>query len=694
MALHEEIEEALSYLKPSDLSYDQWLSVGMALKNEGMHPDLWESWSVSDGNRYHSGECFRKWETFSKSGMNASTIFYLCKEKAGHVVRSSHYRDDKPTLCHAQPLPKPIIRPQEPGEDWNPVEDLKRYLILLFNPGDYIGYCVQSRWNEDRKKYDPQAREPGHNKEPRTAQMLIDKLAQAGQIEEVFGNYDPLAGAWIMINPLTGKKNEKGRYASKETISDFRYCLIESDNIPVKDQIDIYQKMRLPVVCVTHSGSRSAHAVVRVNAVDQKQYEERVQKLYEECDRNGLQVDTNNKDVTRLSRAPGFFRNGHKQYLMCGSFGSETYEDWERTLYVRKLPDPIPVNLIHNPPPKPVPIIEDTLHPGEIMLISGPPKAGKSFLTMQMGLAVATGCKFIGLKCKQGSVLYIDGELNPITLIERTRLVMEKMGIQRFPDNMSILPIHDLIDKIKLEDVISDIEHDPKKWDLIILDPYYVLSNVDENSNSELRQEITQLSRLKKLGSAVVILHHQTKGYQGGKANIDRAAGGSTFARYVDTVASLNLLETRSGDTGIPERYEATNRSFPPKNRGTFIDLLFDGIHFPDRSGELEDRSFLDPAKASREKNQDKQIQRTNHVYFLLKDRGILQDGKFTLKQFGECYREQYGNRDRTTLSGDLERAGFIHDQPGSGRQMHYWRDGERDPEEEAEDDPQVIDTG
>lgn len=375
---------------------------------------------------------------------------------------------------------------------------------------------------------------------------------------------------------------------------------------------------------------------------------------------------------------------------MCRSFGTATYEEWESTLYVRKLPDPIPVNLFHDPPPRPIPIVEDTLNPGEIMLISGPPKAGKSFLSMQMALAVAEGKSFIGLKCRKGSVLYIDGELQAVEVIDRIRGIMEKMGIQRYPDNLSVIPVKNT--DVTLEDVISDIEHGSVKWSLIILDPYYILSNIDENSNSELRGELRNLSRLTKLGSAVAIIHHQTKGFQGGKSNIDRAAGGSTFARFADTVASLNLLERRQGDYGVPERFEADHRSFPPKNRGSSIDLMFDGIHFPDKKGLLEDRSLLDPAKASREKNQDIQIGRTNHVYFCMKENGILQDGKFTLKQFGECYLKEYGKRDRTTLADDLEKAGFSHDQPGQGKQKHYWRDEDTD-QPEAENDPQDTDT-
>ena len=51
-----ELKEALDFVSPSALTYDEWLMVGMALKDSGLPVTLWEQWSTRDAGRYHKGE--------------------------------------------------------------------------------------------------------------------------------------------------------------------------------------------------------------------------------------------------------------------------------------------------------------------------------------------------------------------------------------------------------------------------------------------------------------------------------------------------------------------------------------------------------------------------------------------------------------------------------------------------------------
>ena len=57
------ILSALKAIDPSEVSYQEWINVGMALQNEGYDCSVWDEWSRND-RRYHSGECERKWRTF------------------------------------------------------------------------------------------------------------------------------------------------------------------------------------------------------------------------------------------------------------------------------------------------------------------------------------------------------------------------------------------------------------------------------------------------------------------------------------------------------------------------------------------------------------------------------------------------------------------------------------------------------
>ena len=56
--------EIIEHIDPSALNYQDWVNVGMALKQEGYTAADWDAWSQRDAGRYHSGECARKWNSF------------------------------------------------------------------------------------------------------------------------------------------------------------------------------------------------------------------------------------------------------------------------------------------------------------------------------------------------------------------------------------------------------------------------------------------------------------------------------------------------------------------------------------------------------------------------------------------------------------------------------------------------------
>ena len=46
--MEEALLEELKRLRPSRLSYQEWLQVGMALKEEGFPEEIWENWCMDD----------------------------------------------------------------------------------------------------------------------------------------------------------------------------------------------------------------------------------------------------------------------------------------------------------------------------------------------------------------------------------------------------------------------------------------------------------------------------------------------------------------------------------------------------------------------------------------------------------------------------------------------------------------------
>lgn len=51
-----ELKEALDFISPASLTYEEWTMVGMGLKEAGLPVTVWEAWSARDGGRYHKGE--------------------------------------------------------------------------------------------------------------------------------------------------------------------------------------------------------------------------------------------------------------------------------------------------------------------------------------------------------------------------------------------------------------------------------------------------------------------------------------------------------------------------------------------------------------------------------------------------------------------------------------------------------------
>ena len=72
---------------------------------------------------------------------------------------------------------------------------------------------------------------------------------------------------------------------------------------------------------LVYSGGKSIHAIVKIEAANYDEYRKRVDYLYEVCRKNGLDIDRQNRNPSRLSRMPGIERNGKKQFLVDTNLG-------------------------------------------------------------------------------------------------------------------------------------------------------------------------------------------------------------------------------------------------------------------------------------------------------------------------------------------------------------------------------------
>lgn len=536
--------EIINHIDPSELNYQEWVNVGMALQHEGYTVDAWDDWSRND-SRYHRGECERKWNSFHGSGspVTGGTLVQMARDQGwtpsydpgreldwDDVI--SVKKDDLVIIDRNWVEAKEVIEP----EDWNPVEDLTKYLEILFEAGENVGYVTES-WQKDGRHLPTK----GHC--DRTAGQLIQALGECnGDISNVFGDYNPEAGAWIRFNPLDGKGGKN------ENVTEFKYVLVESDNMDIDRQNAIIRELELPVACLVYSGGKSLHAIVRVDAADYGEYRKRVDYLYNVCQKNGLKTDTQNRNPSRLSRMPGILRNGKKQYLVDTNIGKQCWNEWYEWIegVNDDLPDPESMaDAWDNLPELSPPLIDGMLRQGHKMLIAGPSKAGKSFALIEMCIAIAEGRKWLSWPCTKGRVMYVNLELDRASCLHRFKDVYTALGWQS--NNLANIDIWNLRGKSVPMDKLAPklIRRAQKKnYIAIVIDPIYKVITGDENSADQMANFCNQFDKVcTELGCAVIYCHHHSKGSQGGKRSMDRASGSGVFARDPDALMDLIELD-------------------------------------------------------------------------------------------------------------------------------------------------------
>lgn len=552
-----DIKEMLSYINPSDLDYQEWVNVGMALKHEGFPCSVWDDWSKND-TRYKRGACSKKWESFKEGAgsiVTGGTIFELATRfgfKPGREVTVFGWDDyieyDGDVIVKDTAWLNCSPMEELKKDDLQPTKELERYISALFKPDEFVGYVVKSRKDEERNKYVPGDRGVYH----RTAGELLEALEKHPEdLGATIGDYFSDAGAWIRFNPLDGVG------VGNQNVTSYRFALVESDSIEIEKQKAIIEELKLPVAVMVSSGGKSIHAIVRINASNSAEYQERVEYLYSVCDKNGLSVDKQNKNPSRLSRMPGVMRGDKCQYIIAENIGCKSFEEWQD--YIEDTIDTLPEIMSFDDDaalPELAPeLIGGVLRQGHKMLISGASKAGKSFLLIELAVAIANGSDWLGHHCRRGKVLYINLEVDGASFLHRVKDVSSatRQTVGKNLDIWNLRGENTAIDKLAPR-LIRRAKS--KGYAAIILDPLYKVNQGDENSASEMARFFNQLDYIgKELQASIICCHHHSKGAQGAKASMDRSSGSGVFARDPDAILDMIQIypdesdELEEGDT-------------------------------------------------------------------------------------------------------------------------------------------------
>lgn len=428
--MKDSVLEALDFIDVSSLNYQEWIQIGMALKAEGYDCNVWDNWSRGD-ERYHPGECERKWRGFNGASnpVTGATIVQMAKDRG---YKPSAYEGDGCLDWSDEILYDGELVSLTKEIHLAPHEQLIKYLETVFNPSDIVGYCTTDSFYD---KYDKKWK-PKNGVYHRSAAELIDALKKYGDdIGAAVGDYKPEAGAWIRFNPLDGK------YVNRENITAFRYVLVESDEVSQEEQIQFYEQWKLPIVALVNSGGKSIHAIVHIDAENEEIYAKRVQFLFEFLKKHNFPIDETNKNPNKYSRMPGVYRDGKLQSLITTNMGCKDYEEWYN--YIDSLENSFEednmMELFDNPSDLAPELIGGLIRLGHKLLLQGPSKSGKSFMLIELSICLAEGLDFIGFPCRKSKVVYINLEIDRASVIHRFKAIYEALGIKKPTNNITIL---------------------------------------------------------------------------------------------------------------------------------------------------------------------------------------------------------------------------------------------------------------
>ena len=236
------------------------------------------------------------------------------------------------------------------------------------------------------------------------------------------------------------------------------------------------------------------------------------------------------------------------------------------------------------------------------MLISGPSKAGKSFLLMELAIAITEGRKWLGFPCKKGRVLYVNLEIDRASCIHRFANIYDALHIRKpCAENLVLWNLRGKA--VPLDKLVPQLVRRVRDqhFDAIIIDPIYKVITGDENSASDMAFFCNQFDKIcAETGCAAIYCHHHSKGDQGNRKAADRASGSGVFARDPD--AQLDVIELQlDGDMKYEAeafgrtawRLESSLREF---QNIVPVDFWFDyPVHTLERSADLS----VVPAKGS-----------------------------------------------------------------------------------------------
>lgn len=195
-------------------------------------------------------------------------------------------------------------------------------------------------------------------------------------------------------------------------------------------------------------------------------------------------------------------------------------------------------------------------------ILGGAPKTGKSFLALDLCVAIASGTS-----CASSFPVLAPGPVVLLCAEDPQAVVSSRLAALARARNRALkdLPIEVIVDAVRLPEGLDRLEATlaATKPRLLLLDPLIRLHRADENSASEMSFILDGLRKLARSSrTAILLVHHARKAVAGNagaglRGSSDLAAFGDTnlYLRRLSQDAALELkIEHRAAAAPAPLR--------------------------------------------------------------------------------------------------------------------------------------------
>jgi len=292
--------ECLPYVKAN--GYEEWLRILAAMRSAGLSCEEADSWSQTQP-KYKDGEVQKKWRSLENTKAGLGTLIFLAKQNGFKPSGEYNFSIQNRSLPEIKEKSKRFTVENETAN----LTDLMELspINLIDDPANDGRLLLESLYS------------------PEEFLFLGDNYGTTVKQVREWLKEEITKYPFFIPNPFDGKAYEsstgKMSFRCDAAIAAGRFAVCEMDNLPIENQAAFWLKLRtkLPITAISHSGSKSLHALIKVNlSADKAEWERVVKRELFENFLVPFGVDRACSNISRLSRLPGHLRDKGLQRLI------------------------------------------------------------------------------------------------------------------------------------------------------------------------------------------------------------------------------------------------------------------------------------------------------------------------------------------------------------------------------------------